>query len=52
MLDWDRCNGNIAEFLKRNLFIKKDQLVVPSLKLKSAKKIFAGMKNKRKDSEK
>lgn len=37
---WESCHGNIDLFLKKHLFVEKDQVVVPSLNLKVAKKIF------------
>ena len=38
--DWKKCNGNFAMFLNRHLFNEVDQIVVPSLNLKAAKKII------------
>ena len=38
--EWKECNCNIDYFLKNKLFIEKDQVVLPSLNLKSAKIIY------------
>lgn len=40
MLEWEKCNGDFDLFLKKNLFVELDQVVVPSLNLKSAKQII------------
>jgi len=37
---WDSCNGDLDLFLNKYLFVEKDQVVVPSLNLKCAKKII------------
>ena len=37
---WDNCKGDLDLFLKKYAFIEKDQVVVPSLNLKSAKQII------------
>lgn len=38
--DWINCGRNIDVYLKNYVFVEKDQVVVPSLNLKAAKKII------------
>lgn len=38
--DWIDCGRNLDEYLKKHVFVEKDQVVVPSLNLKLAKKII------------
>jgi hypothetical protein len=40
MLEWEKCGGDFDLFLKKNLFVELDQVVVPSLNLKAAKQII------------
>jgi hypothetical protein len=40
LMKWQNCNRDYETFINKYLFVKNDQVVVPSLNLKSAKKIF------------
>lgn len=46
---WDRCNGDLNLFLQKYLFIEEDQVVVPSLNLKSAKQIICKDERQKKE---
>jgi len=37
---WRQARPNLAEFLRRHVFVERDQVVVPSLNLKTAKRIL------------
>jgi hypothetical protein len=39
-LAWRQERPNLAEFLRRHVFVERDQVVVPSLNLKTAKRIL------------
>jgi hypothetical protein len=40
VLGWERCGKDLDVYLNKFLFVERDQVVVPSLNLKSAKKIL------------
>ena len=40
ILNWVNCNRDLDAYLKKHVFVEVDQVVVPSLNLKSAKKII------------
>lgn len=45
---WDSCGGNLDLFLKKYVFVEEDQVVVPSLNLKAAKKIICSDEKQKK----
>lgn len=45
---WIDCGRNVDVYLKKHVFVEKDQVVVPSLNLKAAKKIICRNEKQRK----
>ena len=50
--DWIDCGRDVETYLKRFLFVEKDQVVVPSLNLKVAKKIICRDERQKKELRK
>lgn len=46
---WQQKRPNLTAFLKQKVFIESDQLVVPSLNLKSAQRVFCRNERQKKD---